>query len=513
MSSPETELQSQSQASASTPAASSTTSSSGSASGVKGLLRGHDYATQVQMLAPGGGEKAPDVHAAAAQGVSGGGGALPYAAQIQRSFGGYDISNVQAHTDAAAAKASASMGANAYATGNHVVLGDGGKDLHTVAHEAAHVVQQRAGVQLSGGVGKAGDAYEQHADKVADAVVAGKSAEPILAEMAGGASSGAVQQKAVQRQAPRTDDRTVGVSEQVSNANGDAAADAAGMATSANGDSDVEAPALPFDHPVWPRFRERVFALFSKFKGAEADPNAVAESLWLNFFTALQGTNAEYDATVARKVTINGRLVDNLNSAKARELASKFDPLVAQLSGYAGDQIANAESVAFYSNGCARKLAESSCDLTLETSLVGVLFDGLKMSGDWDMHLWGALSQAYATALMKEVHNKRIHVFCGPFTNDQNVFNSFEQRALRVGAREQNLRLMDILKAHAVAAADPGAKDFDTSVATGDFVGTIASYKQVKRACDKSFEYWDGKFGAGAAATSGSASTGSGAGT
>jgi hypothetical protein len=65
------------------------------------------------MLAPGGGEKAPDVRAAAAQGVSGGGGALPYASQIQRSFGGYDISNVQAHTDEAAAKASASMGANA----------------------------------------------------------------------------------------------------------------------------------------------------------------------------------------------------------------------------------------------------------------------------------------------------------------------------------------------------------------------------------------------------------------
>ena len=71
------------------------------------------------------------------------------------------------------------MGANAYATGDHVVLGRGA-DLHTVAHEAAHVVQQRGGVQLKGGVGAVGDAYERHADAAADRVVAGQSAEDLL---------------------------------------------------------------------------------------------------------------------------------------------------------------------------------------------------------------------------------------------------------------------------------------------------------------------------------------------
>jgi hypothetical protein len=84
----------------------------------------------------------------------------------------------------------------AFATGNHVVLG-GSADLHTVAHEAAHVVQQRGGVHLRGGVGAAGDSYERHADAVADRVVAGQSAEDLLD--AGGASgsdgSHAVQRK------------------------------------------------------------------------------------------------------------------------------------------------------------------------------------------------------------------------------------------------------------------------------------------------------------------------------
>jgi hypothetical protein len=71
------------------------------------------------------------------------------------------------------------MGARAYATGDHVVLGRGA-DLHTVAHEAAHVVQQRGGVHLKGGVGQAGDPHEQHADAVADRVVAGQSAASLL---------------------------------------------------------------------------------------------------------------------------------------------------------------------------------------------------------------------------------------------------------------------------------------------------------------------------------------------
>ena len=73
-------------------------------------------------------------------------------------------------------------------------------DLHTAAHEAAHVVQQRGGVQLKGGVGQAGDSYERHADAVADKVVAGESAEALLSEMAGPAGgAGGVQKQAVQR--------------------------------------------------------------------------------------------------------------------------------------------------------------------------------------------------------------------------------------------------------------------------------------------------------------------------
>jgi len=147
-----------------------------------------------------GGEDTGAVHDAAAAGIASGGGALPYSGQIQQAFGSHDVSGVQAHTGGAAADATKAMGAEAYASGNHVAFG-GAPDLHTAAHEAAHVVQQQHGVSLAGGVGQVGDSYEQHADKVADKVVKGESAEGLLSSMTGGAPG--VQQRAsrnIQRQ-------------------------------------------------------------------------------------------------------------------------------------------------------------------------------------------------------------------------------------------------------------------------------------------------------------------------
>ena len=130
-----------------------------------------------------------DVYGAAAHGISGPSGALPHLAQIQRSFGRHDVGHVRAHIGGAAADGAAAIGADAFAMGDHVAFA-GSPDLHTAAHEAVHVVQQRGGVQLKGGIGEIGDAYEQHADAVADLVVQGKSSEALLDRYAGGAGSG-----------------------------------------------------------------------------------------------------------------------------------------------------------------------------------------------------------------------------------------------------------------------------------------------------------------------------------
>jgi hypothetical protein len=133
-----------------------------------------------------GGGAGVDTHAAAAQGIAGSGGPLPHRDTIQRLFGpNHDVSGIRAHTDGAARHATGTMGAAGYATGNDVAF-NGQPDLHLAAHEAAHVVQQRAGVQLKGGVGDAGDTYERNADDVADRVVAGRSAADLLPAGQGG---------------------------------------------------------------------------------------------------------------------------------------------------------------------------------------------------------------------------------------------------------------------------------------------------------------------------------------
>ena len=131
----------------------------------------------------------------AAQGVAGAGGALPHLPQLQASFGHHDVSGVRAHQGPQAATAARELGADAYATGNAVAFGRS-PDLHTAAHEAAHVVQQRGGVQLKGGIDRPGDAYERHADAVAEAVVAGRSAEALLDQQeTGTGDSHAIQRK------------------------------------------------------------------------------------------------------------------------------------------------------------------------------------------------------------------------------------------------------------------------------------------------------------------------------
>ncbi len=159
---------------------------------------------QIQMYAPEGQRKPgaqatqdPTTVARAAEvATSGTPGALPYRERIQAAFGRHDVSRIQAFIGGPAAEGAEQMGAQAFANGEKIAF-RAAPDLRTAAHEAAHVVQQRGGVQLAGGVGKAGDSYEQHADAVADRVVQGGSAEALLDTPGGGA--GAAAATAVQR--------------------------------------------------------------------------------------------------------------------------------------------------------------------------------------------------------------------------------------------------------------------------------------------------------------------------
>ena len=128
----------------------------------------------------------------AERGIAGPGERLPHHDVVQRLFGAHDLSGVRAHIGGTAADASRELGAHAYAHGTDIAFAEQ-PTAALVAHEATHVIQQRAGVSLKSIDGGASDAHEQQADEVADAVGRGESAEKLLDKQAGGAP--AVQRK------------------------------------------------------------------------------------------------------------------------------------------------------------------------------------------------------------------------------------------------------------------------------------------------------------------------------
>lgn len=155
-------------------------------------FRSHDSVQREGQAASDATMTSTSVGQFAAQGVRGSGSPFPYLDKIQPAFGRHDVTGIETFTGLNAAFASRAIGADAYTIGNRVAF-DGEPSFEVAAHEAAHVIQQRRGVQLKGGVGSPRDAYEQHADAVAKRVVEGGSAEDLLDHVPsspGGASPG-----------------------------------------------------------------------------------------------------------------------------------------------------------------------------------------------------------------------------------------------------------------------------------------------------------------------------------
>ncbi|MFJ7910175.1 DUF4157 domain-containing protein [Kitasatospora sp. NPDC096204] len=94
---------------------------------------------------------------------------------------GADFTDVRVHDDGAARASAAEIGAHAYTSGSHIVLGDGGGDQHTLAHELTHVIQQRqgsvAGTDNGAGlrVSDPSDRFEREAEANATRVMRAKA--------------------------------------------------------------------------------------------------------------------------------------------------------------------------------------------------------------------------------------------------------------------------------------------------------------------------------------------------
>lgn len=129
--------------------------------------------------------------------VVGSGGGRPLDAGVRadmESRFGTDFGDVRVHTGDAADASAASLHAQAYTVGSHIVFAGGGYDpgtaagQHLLAHELTHVVQQRSGpvdgTDTGGGVrvSDPNDRFERQAAATADAVMQRTPADPAPTE-------------------------------------------------------------------------------------------------------------------------------------------------------------------------------------------------------------------------------------------------------------------------------------------------------------------------------------------
>ena len=121
--------------------------SAGNAAVVQMLRQaGHPWAQDQHQHGAGCGHQQPVQRSAVHDVLRDGGQPLDSATRTDmESRLGADFSDVRIHNDSAAKASAAEVGARAYTSGTHVVIGNGGSDKHTLAHELTHVIQQRQG--------------------------------------------------------------------------------------------------------------------------------------------------------------------------------------------------------------------------------------------------------------------------------------------------------------------------------------------------------------------------------
>jgi hypothetical protein len=162
----------------------------------------------VQLLADeeaaGGGGSASLVHDVVGKG---GGSPLDEGTRTtMESAFGTSFGDVRVHTGGTATKSAEEVGANAYTVGNEVVLRNGldtatPTGQRTLAHELAHVEQQRAGpvdgTDAPGGIrlSDPSDRFERAAESVADQVVGSVQTQTVSSTASTPAGGGAVAQR------------------------------------------------------------------------------------------------------------------------------------------------------------------------------------------------------------------------------------------------------------------------------------------------------------------------------
>jgi hypothetical protein len=236
----------------------------------------------------------------------------------------------------------------------------------------------------------------------------------------------------------------------------------------------------PTKHPMYSIFKARINSVFSQYQPPPGfDVNAQTESIWTQICSGIKDTNAKFDRTPDNPTYSDvGKGYVDMKSEEYLNTLTVFESVMKTLKDVSNSQFAKAKSFGFYSKPEGREFAEKMTDLTLDTSGIGSLFDGMPSlnahQNGWDVQLWGALSQAFgeAVALQMGTQDKKVHVCAGGGTDKTCVFAMIEAKALQKGCGPVGKRMEDVVIYHAVAAKGKKNRKVDETVKDGDVPGT-----------------------------------------
>jgi len=97
----------------------------------------------------------------------------------------------------------------------------------------------------------------------------------------------------------------------------------------------------------------------------------------------------------------------------------------------------------FWSKDPAMEVGKSSKALMLEDSALGKPFDGINLTGNWNMELWGAISHYYAEAVSKNIGQSNIQywgfVGDGATGDVDNIYAKVEKVKFQAMGKEKNI--------------------------------------------------------------------------
>jgi hypothetical protein len=232
----------------------------------------------------------------------------------------------------------------------------------------------------------------------------------------------------------------------------------------------------PLKHPYYKTFTSRLAALSDKGH-VSVDVAPFAEAMWLKICKAVKAANPSISDPQAYS-----KFAKSWFEAKSPEFVKalkELDKLGMELAKAASSQLATAQNFGFWSMEEGRALAESMpSDVSFETSAVGKLMDGLPTldgaKGGWDPEIWGALSKAYAAAVVPEVlKGKKVKVSVGAGAGG-NIWETVESLAVSKGLEKAGVTLEASSTYYAAAAkSKANRKELDQTKQANGIKGVL----------------------------------------